>query len=135
MTPVRPAAALSHQRAAAAPSHRLGSAAASILDSSAALIDPPPAPPCSLLQSYSTRGAFCILAVCVFIRSHGFELTFASAKTARNNNSCLYCEAKCKYFKCQMILRGWFSDLSVMNCIFNKKEKNPGNLICFTVYS
>lgn len=66
VTPRGPAAALSHHQTAEL-TDRLGTAATSILDSSAALIDPPLAPPCLLLQSYSTQGAFHILAVCVFL--------------------------------------------------------------------
>ena len=68
MAPGRPAAALSHHQTAEL-TDRLGPAAAtSILDSSAALIDPPLAPPCSLpLQSYSTQGASYILTLFLFV--------------------------------------------------------------------
>lgn len=80
MAPKRPAAALSHHQTAEL-TDRLSSAAPSILDSSAALIDPPLAPPCLLLQSYSTlQGAFLILALPVSICSHAFVLKHASAK-------------------------------------------------------
>lgn len=57
---------------------QLCSAATSIFDSSAALIDPSLAPPCSLQQSSSTQGTRHILAVCVSI--HVFLLMHNSAE-------------------------------------------------------
>lgn len=93
MTPRRPAAALSHHQTAEL-TDRLGSAATSILDSSAALIDPTLAPPCSLLQSYSTQGSYHILALCVYICSRVFVSLHFSAKKTRNKNCC---DEMCKY--------------------------------------
>lgn len=95
----RPAAAFSHQQTAGL-TDRLGSAATSILDSSAALIDPSLAPPCSLLQSYSSQGAFHILAVCVFYLE---PCVCVNACLSKKQNTAFvvmnYDDEMCKYLK------------------------------------